>query len=92
MSKKRKTRSQKIIAATRRNNLSNITEILPSLSIEYPAQANHAIEPKTYAKTYAYVLQDARKTFLVISIIAALNIILFLILKLKVINLFGLVF
>jgi len=87
MSKKRKTRHQKIMAATRRSVLENTIEILPAAPIEQSA----SIYPSNL-KAYSYVYQDVRKTLLIIVIIAALNIVLFLILKMKIVSLFGIVF
>ena len=88
MAKKRKTRRQKMIAVARRNVLENTIEILPSVSYEQPPVNTYT----TNLKTYSYVFQDARKTLLTITIIAALNIALYFILKLKIVSLFGIVF
>ena len=99
MSKKRKTRHQKIMAATRRNFIESAPEILSSeptapTAVSLPRSsislANAQSAPDL--KIYTYVFQDARKTLLAITVIAALNIVLFLILKMKIVSLFGIVF
>ena len=97
MAKKRKTRRQKIIAATRRNFLESALEISssgPALTpvkqpVFTPAVPDHS-DPDL--KIYTYVLQDARKTLLTIAVIAALNIVLFLILKVRYMSFFDLKF
>lgn len=87
MSKKRKTRHQKIMAATRRSVFENAIEILPTA----PLEQSETIYPANL-KAYSYVYQEVQKTLLIITIIAALNIVLFLILKMKIVSLFGIVF
>jgi hypothetical protein len=87
MARKRQTRRQKIVASTRRNMLENIIEILPASPAQQPASILAPV-----IKNYSYVIEDARKTFFTIIVIAALNIIFFFLLKFELINLFGIAF
>ena len=90
MAKKRKTRHQKIMAATRRASFDNTIEIVSPQSSEQNTVNTYTAT--TEIKTYGYVFEDVRKTLLIITIIAVLNIVLYFILKLKIISLFGIVF
>ncbi|MBI4091868.1 MAG: hypothetical protein HY427_01535 [Candidatus Levybacteria bacterium] len=90
MSKKRKTRHQKIMAATRRSVLENIIDTIETLPAA-PLEQSEIIYPPNL-KAYSYIYQEVQKTLLIITIIVALNIVLFLILRMKIISLFGIVF
>lgn len=95
MSKKRRTRREKEAAWARRDTLSFVIEQPASRqggsTSNTPAGIKLQVAPRQI-QNYAYVLTDGRRTFLIISIIAALNIVLYLVLKLKIVSLFGIVF
>ena len=92
MSRKRKTRREKIIAASRRSSLDYFFETqVPNIHIEKivgetknPAQ--------TTAALYTYVVKDVRYTLFATSLIAVINIVLFIALKFKYVRFFGIEF
>jgi len=97
MSKKRRTRKEKMTASTRHafqhvlvepkadgNTFRISQEIKEDAEISKPSATPH--------RSYSYVVSDIRNSLLIISILIALNITVFTILKLKLISLFGIVF
>ena len=89
MSKKRKTRREKIIAASRIPSLNYSFEtLLPELHIRETVEQTKA-PVQTTAATYAHVIKDIRYTLFATSLIAVINIVLFIALKSKYVRFFG---
>lgn len=92
MSKKRKTRREKIIAASRIPSLNYSFEtLLPELHIRETVEQTKA-PVQTTAAAYAHVIKDIRYTIFATSLIAAINIILFILLKFQFVKFFGMEF
>lgn len=90
MSKKRKTKKEKMRSIVRQN--SHFTESSPVYSIEtnsLPSQEITKDFSQKYSNTfhYAYVLRDARQTFLVTSCLFAMSLILYFLIQNHVLNL-----
>lgn len=95
MSKKRRTRKEKI-AASQKQDFSNVFSVLTpsSLKIETSVRSG-SVGPQAVSRLqhdYSYVLSDIRKTSSIIFGLAILNIAIFALLKLNIVNLFGIVF
>jgi hypothetical protein len=92
MSKKRRTKKEKMAASTR-HEFSNVL-VLPKMpEITEPAKpAEYTAQKHTASTGYAYVIGDIRRTLFIISAIAILNFIFFLSLKFRLINILGLSF
>lgn len=98
MSKKRKTKKQKVLAATRQDFSSAITFRNPSedkqeIRIEIP-QSFSATEnvPLKKHNNYSYVAADMRKTLAITALLVPINIVFYFILKAKIINFSGILF
>lgn len=92
MSKKRRTRKDKMTALTRRPTINvSYEQSEPNISLENTPKIAGIKTPTTH-KNYSYVLSETKSTLFITSVIIGLNLILFLILKLKFISLFGISF
>ncbi|HVT01339.1 MAG TPA: hypothetical protein VHE53_03860 [Patescibacteria group bacterium] len=92
MSKKRQTKKQKIAASTRQN----FSQVLsaPSISLDLkltPIQREIPIQ-NTPTQDYSYVIADVRKTLLITSLLIILDLVIYFLLKQKIISFFGLTF
>ncbi len=91
MTKKRRTRKDKETAVTRRDALTfdtSLTEILATKpQIEIPKS-----KTVTPHKNHSYVIKDVRNTLLVVSILSAINIAIYIILKLSIVRFPGIEF
>ena len=98
MSKKRKTRKEKMIAATR-HDFSTVLTSSPSESkqeirIEMPqSKYVESVTPRsTVSHNYSYVAVDVRQTLLITSLLVLLDIVFFFILKSRLISFSGILF
>jgi hypothetical protein len=87
MSKKRKTKKEKIIAAGRHDFLSIVSAPeIPEIIDSHSPKEDFL---RKSSGSYTHVINDVRKTFSIITSIIILNIILFFLLKFKFISLPG---
>ena len=96
MSKKRRTKKEKLTASESRIFREVPQVSLPSQTISlvqgHAAVSTMQSPSKTPTRSYTYVIKDVRNTLAITSVIIAFNIALFMVLKLKLVNLFGIVF
>lgn len=97
MSKKRRTRKEKMVAVTRHNFRNvlvtpQVNEIKNEIKIETLIAKEVKTQTHTDIRSYAYVAGDIRNTLLITLILIAADIAIFAFLKLKLINLFGIMF
>jgi len=90
MSKKRRTRKEKLTALGRHNFRTIIAGEKHEITIVAPKEAVNTANTQTLS--YAHIPQDIRSTVFITTILVGINIIIFTLLRLKLINLFGLVF
>ncbi|HVZ67127.1 MAG TPA: hypothetical protein VG917_02595 [Patescibacteria group bacterium] len=91
MSKKRKTKKEKITAATRQNFSQVLSAPSISLDLSLPkSPAPARITPPV--QNYSYVLTDVRKTLFITFVLIILDLVIYFFLKQKIISFFGLVF
>src|SRR4051812_26734118 len=95
MSKKRKTREQKIASSQRREQLfsqissqpsSSVTYTLPT-SITTPLRTIPAHHSTHSSHDYSYVTHDMRNTFYVTSALLLLNVVIYFLMKMNIIHL-----
>ncbi len=95
MSKKRRTKKEKILATSRHDfsqalsySPINIQEVIstPKLS------ENKVTQSKVETYNYSYVAKDMRSTAMITLILIAIDIVLFFVLKLGIVNLKGITF
>ncbi len=94
MSKKRKTKKQKIQASTRHDYANVLTFANQQIQLA-PVDITSSIKPTaSYATVtdYSYVAADVRKTIFITIALLALNIAIYFILKLAIITIPGIVF
>lgn len=99
MSKKRKTRKEKMKAAAR-HDFSNILTLKIPVEIKTELKTESVREteiverkvPAQSGRSYTYVSRDIRNTLNITSALIALNVIIYFILKLKFINIPGIGF
>ena len=93
MSKKRRTRKEKMAAVTRHDFGSIlVAPQVNEIKIETPIAEEVKTQTRIDVRSYAYVVNDIRNTLTITLILIAANIAIFAFLKLKLINLFGIVF
>lgn len=94
MGKKRKTKKEKLIASSR-HDFSTVLTITPGQEIKHQIKINaHAnliqdIQPKRpyVSHSYTYVAKDVRNTLFIIAALVTLNLIIFFLLKSKIVSL-----
>ena len=93
MSKKRRTRKEKMAAATRHDFGSIlVAPQVNEIKIETPIAQVLKTQTRIDVRSYTYVASDIRNTLTITLILIVANIAIFAFLKLKLINLFGIVF
>jgi hypothetical protein len=96
MSSKRRTRKQKVTASARHNFSQILTVGNQQVRIAVPSQNAEDQTPNrsTHFQTvsHAYVATDVRKTLTITTVLIALDIILYFILKLSIVNFPGINF
>lgn len=91
MSKKRKTRKQKLLATLRHQSVFSTDNSIPTYSFSPTAQS--ATKAKTQgavkysSRSYAHVLKDMRQTLLITSILVGLSIIFYTLIQTNVVEL-----
>lgn len=88
MTKKRRTRKEKIVASSQSGNYDFVFDIDSTIK----TSKIKSLEKSKPDNNYTYVLKDARNTLLVTIAIIAANLLLFIALKQGYIDLFGLKF
>jgi hypothetical protein len=95
MSKKRRTRKQKVIASTRQTPLVISTHsgetqftIEAPIAVSEPRKASTALA----VPSYSYVLHDAQKTLVITAVLVVIDLVIFYTLKLKILNIPGIGF
>lgn len=86
MSKKRRTKKEKLIAQERRESQPTFTY---SLNTSFPEKTEtikptHSVEKNTH--NYSYVLTDVRKTIIVIASILTVNTILYFVMQSNIVS------
>ncbi len=93
MSKKRRTRKEKMAAVARRDFGSIlVSPQVNEIKIETPIAQVLKTQTRIDVRSYTYVASDIRNTLTITLILIVANIAIFAFLKLKLINLFGIVF
>lgn len=90
MSKKRRTKKEKMTAATRQNLPGVIT--LPVIREKSPSGNFESSHSSGTLHNHSHVIKDIRKTLILTSILILINIVLYIILKFRFINFQGLNF
>lgn len=86
MSKKRRTKKEKMITQIRRESLPQITYTFDSSVIIENKRENASSETKISKGGYSYVLKDVRKTLIVTSLLVVLNLGFYFLLQNKIIS------
>jgi hypothetical protein len=91
MSKKRRTKKEKMNAAAR-HDLSGLIRLETVKEAASGVLEKPAVHTPRSSTNYTYVITGVRKTLTITSIIVFINVVFFLLLKLKLVNIFGIGF
>ena len=94
MSKKRKTKKEKIAAASRQTvlKIQNSSEEFSHVSIMVPEYKETETQRPHTSHNYSYVVKDIRKTLMITLFLIALDIAIFFILKLGIVKIADIAF